>query len=437
MVSQAERFVTSLRENRTYQVRSTVTTPAENRTSHNRSRFVINMGSPVGVDYTYGTSMKIRPASGSSPVRKDGTRPPRGWDHRWTNLRSPLFEIQTEKSNGTNKISGTVPLWDNTGSNIVNQVGAGWVNTSGVFPPSPRAAARSKLLTKLTDARANWGQTMGEAKKTVEGISAVSNSMLDFVNQMAKYYRMEKRAVTQVLSGKKVSNPPKYAQDLKRAIKEIPSGWLQLQFGLKPLLGDIHQSSEALSWMLFEERDVPKMVVRAGHTDTSVGRTGKMSTWSPGYQTILKADVVSSCHLSCTYQVPVSSTRTVQQLGLGNPYSVAYELAPWSWALDYVSTTGDWVNSLFANEGTSFLEGSETLLMKVGGSEGMFEFSTQPYPGYVMKKGPSQGLFDGNAGRMQRTVLNGPPLPWYPTFRNRLGLNQMANLMSALSQVFR
>lgn len=386
-----------------------------------------------------GINRSIRPTSGNSPLRPDGTRAPKAWANRWGRTEVPFRSFGWRQSNvAYPQREGTVACFTGDTKGHVKSLGGGWTDPTyaggGIFPPSVISAAHTKLLNKLQDEKVGLGQILGEAKRTVDGIRSLSENMLGFVDDMARYYRMEKRAVGRILAGKKPGRLPNYKGDLAKAVKGIPAAWLTTQFGIKPLLGDVHDSSEALSYYLFEEKKTPRLVVRAGHEETdeqSVTVTGSSAAWKGR----LTAARQSRCHLSCIYEVPVSSARTLQQLGLGNPFSVAWELTPWSWAVDYATTMGDWINSLFANEGTRFVSGTRSLMMKIGGEEESAFWTIQKQNGFEVSPNPSSIGFLFAVGRFHREVLDGPPMPYFPTFRNRLGLNQLANLTAALSQL--
>lgn len=333
-------------------------------------------------------------------------------------------------------MEGTVPHHSSDTSQLLVRLGMGWCNageTAGTFPATPRSQARTKLLNKLSDGKANWGQTMGEAKRTVDGIRSAADMMLTAVNKVAKTYRMEKRAVVNVLKGRKPGVTPDYAGGLASAIKEIPSAWLAHNFGLQPLLRDINDSAKALDYLL-QEKTPTVMTLRAGGSDRRRA-IAELSVYLGSAIPVVDCEVESSAHLSCTYDVPVSYARSLQQVGLGNPFAVAHELTPWSWAADYVSDTGDWLNSLFAREGTSFKEGSESLIMKVVNDGALIRYKAAS--GGRIERSTFPDAMRFSAGRFQRTVLTSTPLPWFPTFRNRLGLHQMSNLLAAMSQLGR
>jgi hypothetical protein len=291
-----------------------------------------------------------------------------------------------------------------------------------------RSEARTRLLNKLADGKAEWGQTLGEAKQTVDLLRSLSGGMLDFLESTAKAVKAPKKSVVAAL------NKFRGTGLSARQLQGVSSSWLTYKFGIAPLLGDIQTSSEALNWLLFEEGIPPRMIIKTGSArdEPFTGLVSSPNTYTviAGYSSRLTGTVNQRCHLSCTYEVPVSSTRTLQQLGLGNPLSVGWELAPWSWAVDYVLGVGEWTNALFAREGTKFVEGSETLFMNINSDPSVsFELGS----GWQWLKKPTARTVPFSAGKIQRLVLSSSPGPWFPVFRNRMGLDQMANLCAALA----
>lgn len=343
-------------------------------------------------------------------------------------MSAPHSLIGTQ--NGSSWVEGTAPIF-NRDSTILTGLGMDWIRNSDPtigFPLSIRSEARTRLLNKLGDGKAEWGQTLGEAKQTVDMISSLSGGMLDFLDDLAKSVKAPKKAVVGAM------NKFRRTGLSSRQLQRVSEAWLTYKFGIVPLLGDIETSTEALNWLLFEENIPPRMIIKTGSSreEPFNGLVNGTNTnvAIAGYRTRVVGSVEQRCHLSCTYEIPVSSTRTLQQLGLGNPLSVAWELAPWSWAVDYVLGVGEWTNALFAREGTRFIEGSETLYMKITSDPSVYY---ELGPGWSWRKQPKPTTVNLTAGKIQRIVLTGSPSPWFPVFRNRLGLDQMANLCAALA----
>ena len=145
--------------------------------------------------------------------------------------------------------------------------------------------------------------------------------------------------------------------------------------------------------------------------------------------------VSTQCHISCVFEVVPTASRTLQQLGLTNPIGVAWELTTLSWAADYVSNMGKWLQSLASIEGARFVEGSISRVMRVK-SDGSGARAT-PQPPYVLAEGSLQGIpLALQAGRFQREVLTETPTPALsPAWKNRMNLTRTANVLAALTKL--
>lgn len=388
----------------------------------------------------------IRPASTSSPVRSDGSRAPRAFFHWWGSgfvpVRKQRLSYPASGFRVVRELNGHVVQ---TNLNLIAQLaGCPWSSrtNTGSFPLTVDAMARTRFLNKLQDGKTDLGTTLGEAKSTISGISDVAEAMLGFVDTAAKRYRYEKREIIKLLLG--IQTRPKKKRrstnSEKRRIrneKQILSWWLQVQFNLKPLFSDIQSSGEALSWLLFEENKPARLSVKAGATqeDTVIARLptsygGSLPTLDVPFK------VSSSQHFSCVYEVDNRATRTISQLGLGNPAAIAWELTAFSWMVDYVLGVGDWLNSMFADTGLRFIEGSRSRIQR-GVATGISSWSKPP-SNYTLESGWTGVNMQVEFGRFERTVLSGPVYPaLFPLVRSRLGLTQLANTLAVLAQLKR
>jgi hypothetical protein len=124
--------------------------------------------------------------------------------------------------------------------------------------------------------------------------------------------------------------------DRKRVVaRETPSSnWLQLQYGWLPLLSDVHDGARFLAHHL----DTPlQHVVRA--SVTSKGVTSGPTFQGNGTLFALNAESYRQTHLKA-----VLKEKDVYKLaGLTDPLSVAWELVPYSFVLDWFLPIGDYL----------------------------------------------------------------------------------------------
>lgn len=389
-----------------------------------------------------GNDVLERPASTTSPVRADGTRAPKPWDTTWGMYRQGLRGATWYRPSGIYKSYFSVtdsPLVGYTGlSHYLSACGAGWSRTdpSEGFPYTAEALARTAFRKELLDGKADWGVTLGEMRETVRGIRTYCEDVLTLIEYLGKKAKASKRAVVETILGvppRSRRTPPWY----RGKDRLIIDHWLAYQFAAKPLLGDIQTSGEALSWLYFDEAKPLRFKLKKGGSAVSEHQVNVPGyNWQPSYEGTVPLERAEQCHISCVYDAAKTGTRTLQQLGLTNPLSVAWELTTLSWGVDYISNMGDWIQSLAKIDGGDFVEGSLTRVQRV---RSVGPMSVRPHPAVKHYLGSlSDLMFVLNAGRMQRIVLSSTPTPALrPAFRNRLGLTRVANLTAVLSNLLR
>lgn len=385
--------------------------------------------------HNVGGSRLLRPASGTSPVRADGTRAPRDFYTYWFAGQAPTRSLEWRYSDGVIMKADNVGIFAAHSDYWLGLCGASWAKKGSPFPfpLNVENAARTRFLTELADGRAQLGATMGEFRQTVGLTRSLSEDVVKFLTSTS---RAAKRPVHDLVGLLTTGSLPRVSKARKGSWPgtDIINRYLEYQFGIRPTLQDIEDSGQALSYALVEDRQKLTAIVRKGYTDrafrTAVAVSAK-DDWTV-HQPVL---VETSAHVSARYEIPVTATRTLNQLGLGNPASVAWELTQFSWMIDYVLGVGDWLASLTAATGTRFIEGSISRKQEVS-SVGSFQVHAND--GVRLQKGFHPGIARLGGGRFERTVLSTAVFPAVlPPLRSKLGLTQMANSLAALAQVAR
>ena len=215
-------------------------------------------------------------------------------------------------------------------------------------------------------------------------------------------------------------------------LERIVEGWLVVQFGLKPLCYDIYDGTVWLSHAQQAETLRLTVKVRGGASSEQDVQTRSCRFGGNGATYDIDAVVRQSVgvHYACDYEIPTKAT-IPEQLGLYNPASIAWELARFSWMVDYVVDIGGWLNSMMAAQNTRFVEGTKSVIQRAG----LVEFRDVSQPPVV----PIQGDLDSLGALLQvedfqRTVLNHGVMPSFlPGIRNKMNLDRLANSMAALT----
>lgn len=121
----------------------------------------------------------------------------------------------------------------------------------------------------------------------------------------------------------------------KLSHKDVAGRWLELQYGWLPLLSDVKASMDAFAAIQAPPRTVilKESVVR---NSTYNGSTSP-SNWT-GYGTIRRRITIQ---YELTEKLPAP-----RSLGLTDPLSVAWELLPWSFVLDWFIPIGTFLSNL-------------------------------------------------------------------------------------------
>lgn len=398
------------------------------------------------VPFLAGYERDLRPESTSYPIRSDGTRGPGPWDHRWALYTAPRgpHPIRLYWKNGIYENFFTAPdslaLLNADPDRLCNTIDLRWCKRTspGAFPYHVESLARTRAIEKVLDSKANWGETLAEMHSTCRGIQKWASDVQTGVRALAKWKRKQQREIWQLLLGYPPGKQKQrdYRKSIGKIGDQIISRWLEYQFALKPLVSDIQGSAEALDWLLNEKGKAARMSFKAGASHESLDDYVIESQWGVGpgrFRVPIRKRAF--CHVSVVYDIEVVRGRTLQQLGLTNSASVAWELVPFSWMADYVIGIGDWLKTLTPVEGASFVEGSISRKLEAV-TEGGWKLDGVSSSREILLS-PSEQQAPYKIGRFQRQVLSNLLPAVRPAFKNRIGLTQTANSLAAISQFMR
>lgn len=209
--------------------------------------------------------------------------------------------------------------------------------------------------------------------------------------------------------------------------KEISNTWLEFTYGWRPLAQDLHGSIEQL-----RSRVNSAVFIEAQATQ----RDRKDSNGTAGYyNTIIGETVSARCKLKFTYMPTNSGLDQVSRLTSLNPVSIAWELMPYSFVVDWFVDIGGFIRDL------------ETSLTSVGPVEGWLvkttkvevttvrsgigKHATLPNNGVTVS-----GVLTGKYSSVtyNRARLTAMPIPGRPRFKANLGASRLLSAAALLSQ---
>lgn len=192
--------------------------------------------------------------------------------------------------------------------------------------------------------------------------------------------------------------------------------WLEYHFGWSPLIQDIHDACDVLQTSPSGTRDIRASgTARADVSgySSAVGYTGPTS--AHGQITVKYGSKV---------EINNQNLFLANRLGLVNPASIAWELVPFSFLVDWFIPVGNFLNSYTDFLGVSFKEPYTTHFCKVSG-------------GYVTSQGSKSAVYsDCYAVNFTRSRSKPSAPVVYPKTIKGLSVSRAATAVSLLIQVF-
>lgn len=203
-----------------------------------------------------------------------------------------------------------------------------WINLAALV--SNRAL--SKFVSDAQDeASASLGETLGEWKQSEEMIVARMRQLADLARALR---RRDLSGVARALNS---AIPGKSKRSLKDKSKSFGDLWLEFHFGWVPLVGDIFGALEAVA------RDPSRKPVlgKAKTFDYYVNTSSYPLSWQQNSARIY----IGRRHAGKVHVVN-PNVALLAALGLINPASVAWNLVPYSFVVDWFWDIGGFIGGL-------------------------------------------------------------------------------------------
>lgn len=191
---------------------------------------------------------------------------------------------------------------------------------------------RNKLSQRLWESPIDLGVSLGEYRETANLVAGSMVKAAQFYRDVRKHpFKLAK----DVVSG--------YTKNPSAAAKAAANAWLGYSYAVKPLMRDCWGAVEALTKGL--GADVPVHVVRVSHRDALNGD----ASYRGEYTVHITGSVKGSGRMIFFVDNPF--TFTLDQLGVTNPFSLAWELIPYSFVVDWFLPVGDMLRSVMPPAG--------------------------------------------------------------------------------------
>jgi hypothetical protein len=207
--------------------------------------------------------------------------------------------------------------------------------------------------------------------------------------------------------------------------KSLGSKWLEFQYGWKPLAQDIYDSAVALQKALPSKMKIKERAQQVDHE--RISQTS--ASYGDGFIETSNWNDSSRCQFEVSYYPPTSGLAFLANFTSLNPVSIAWELIPYSFVVDWFIDIGGYMRNLenACLYGSAFQGGTVTETRRILG-EGSIRGSNN---GYTVQA--NDGIWLNVYKRRQVLVSN--PLPRVPQFTGvNLGSGRLLNAAALLSQ---
>jgi hypothetical protein len=266
--------------------------------------------------------------------------------------------------------------------------------------------ANGTLLTSLINSDVNVGNLLGEMPESVKMITSNAITVLRAYRALR---RRDYKAIPKILG----------VSSRKDAIGSPASVWFAYKFGWKPLIDDTYKlHSEVL-----KQLNRPKFARAKSVAVTEQLVSSIPAPYTSSY-TIEPKRVTKGCQVSVNYKVNNEWLAGLNSLGLVNPVSIAWELVPLSFVVDWFIPIGSFLEQITAPLGLEFHSGYKTRF-----AYGDMRIVRNLPPGTT---GVPYG-WDITSFGMQREKLTSFPLPSI-VLNFGVNFNQILTFMGLLSQ---
>jgi len=261
----------------------------------------------------------------------------------------------------------------------------------------------TECLARLADQKVNIGVSLAEIGETARTIASLA---LDGLKLLKAIKRGNVAEIRELFN---------FKGDIGGS---VASRWLQLQYGVRPIMNDIYGLSNLMNGNL--SQDDTSLTVRSFKSYTAILSSSSEITTPLASTFSYKSWIQYHCRL--TAYVAKEELRALSLLGLTNPAEVVWEVVPFSFVVDWFAPVGTFLQAKNALVGLHYLYGS---LSAKGHTYGKIEAVDQTthcdcYSHYGMDK-----PIHYKSSMFSRAVLTDPVPAMY--VKNPFSMNHTAN----------
>lgn len=249
--------------------------------------------------------------------------------------------------------------------------------TSGLFDPAiPSIASGFNLSNVKNKAISNLRERCDQNVSNIavdiaefrQFNSLVGNSTFRIISSLKQLRRGNLVGASDALiAGRRIQH--RFGGRLSRS-KTLAQNWLELQYGWKPLLADIVDGHERLRQYVLKNSVVRSVRASSRWSNRVTGTISDVLLptldGTKPLTTIGSFETLFDTHVKYSIRFRVSDhfKNLAQQTGFNNPINLFWELLPFSFVVDWFLPIGPYLEGLSANQGLTFMDGSETRFLR-------------------------------------------------------------------------
>jgi len=282
------------------------------------------------------------------------------------------------------------------------------IETSDLYNQAlERLNAKARGTLDLSVSLAEGGQT----KKMFSSVAKTLNHALHWRNYVKKRFA-----------------PKNLREWVRDGSAGAANGWLQWTYGWKPLLGDVFQSLDERQRIVFNK--VEKLKGRASfNREVDFEKyIGIEPVTSPG--SLVSVSGVNKQAVTICVKISTRDGTDISRWSSLNPISIAYELTPYSFVVDWFFDVGSYLRNLETGllYGSRFMGGyvSTLVVQKTDGTA-----AGRAVDGALLRSATAWK----DRITFNRDMLTSYPLPQRPSFKADLGSGRMLSAAALLRQL--
>lgn len=216
------------------------------------------------------------------------------------------------------------------------------------------AAAHIQAVSKVSQGDINIGVFIAELPETWRWLATMGYRLVRFISALIRLDFKGALRALRVKSSRKVKRKTKDLAGLDDFV-------LEFNYAFVPLLSDIYGFVEAVISGLREQGELIHVHSVAFSNENLRGYVGEGRQPKVNFGTYDPADEVAvGVKYDVSFKVIDPNLRTLQELGLLNPWDVIWEKVPFSFLVDWILNLNEIMHSVTAGVGLQFNDGSKT-----------------------------------------------------------------------------